>query len=208
MDRSKLIIIIISVIYMTASVFTQNLLPFILVVFNIVYLHRENEDYERYNFNIKRFKFFKGLKYSFYSYFVTIVISAITLFVLSNFQIQFKEQEVVTWMVDMPLYKFIFAIPVAVIFAPVLEEFVFRWFFFERIFKKRLGIFYSAVLSSIIFAAIHYNLRAFPMIFWIGLFNCYLIERKGYWYAVFNHFVFNSVTIVVLLLQKLNFISM
>jgi membrane protease YdiL (CAAX protease family) len=204
-DRSKSIIIIISMIYMVAAVFTQNILPFILVVFNIIYLRNqnENEDYERYKFSIKNFSFFKGLKYSFYSYFVTIIISAATLYLLSRFNVQLKEQEVVTWMANMSLINFLITVPVALIFAPVLEEFVFRWFFFEKVFKNRFGLYGSALLSSIIFATVHFNLKAFPMILWIGLFNCYLIEKKGYWYAVFNHIAFNSITVIVLLLQKI-----
>lgn len=202
-DRSKLIIITISLIYLVASVFTQNVLPFVLVVLNIIYLRYENGEYERYNFSIKKIKFFKGLKYSLYSYAVTIIISVITLYIFSGFNIEIKEQEVVTWMVDMSLIKYLITMPVALIFAPVVEEFVFRWFFFEKVFKNRFGIYFSALISSLMFATVHFNLRAFPMILWIGLFNCYLIEKKGYWYAVLNHFTFNFVTVMLLLQQKL-----
>lgn len=202
-DKSKFIIVLISFIYLGASLYTQNVLPFVLVVLNIIYLRVEKEEYEKYNFSIRKFKFFKGLKYSLFSYLITIIISLIAMFVFTKFSIKIKEQEVVTWMADMSLIKYLITMPVALIFAPVLEEFVFRWFFFEKVFKGRFGLYLSAVISSAMFAMVHFNLRAFPMILWIGLFNCYLIEKKGYWYAVFNHFTFNFVTVMLLLQQKL-----
>lgn len=202
-DKNKFIIALISLIYLGASLYTQNILPFILVVLNIMYLKVENEEYEKYNFSIRKFKFLEGLKYSIYSYGITIIISIITMYVFTKLNVGTKEQEVVTWMVDMSLVKYIITMPVALIFAPVLEEFVFRWFFFEKVFKKSLGLYLSASISSAMFAIVHFNLRAFPMILGIGLFNCYLIEKKGYWYAVFNHFFFNFVTVMLLLQQKL-----
>jgi membrane protease YdiL (CAAX protease family) len=67
-----------------------------------------------------------------------------------------------------------------------------------------MGVYLAAFLSSTIFAVIHFSLNAFAVILWVGLYNCYLINKKGYWYAVFNHFVFNSITIAALLTEKLN----
>ncbi|MGE5628496.1 MAG: lysostaphin resistance A-like protein [Solirubrobacterales bacterium] len=204
MHRSRLLLFIIGVFYLGISVFTQNLFPFILVVIDIWYLKNEGWDYEIYNFSIGKVKFFKAMKYSFFSYFVTVLVSGLTsiVFVLNNIPI--KEQEVVTWMAGMPLYKFLLAIPIAVIFAPVLEEFVFRWFFYKKVFGRRFGNKISAIVSSIIFASAHYNLMAFPIILWIGLYNCYLMEKKGYWYAVINHMFFNSVSVILMFLSKVN----
>ncbi len=203
MKRNRLLLFIISIAYLVISVFTQNILPFILVIFDIIYLKREKRDYERYNFNIKRFNLFKGFRYAIFSYVITLTISIITIGILTKYSVPVKQQDVVSWMADMPLYRFLLTVPVAVIFAPVLEEFVFRWILFKNVFG-RMGIKTGAVLSSLIFAAVHYNLSAFPMILWIGLYNCYLFEKKGYWYSVFNHMLFNSVTVGVLLMQKIN----
>ncbi|MHC1720593.1 MAG: lysostaphin resistance A-like protein [Clostridiaceae bacterium] len=201
-DRSMLLLILISIVYLGTSIFTQNLGPFILVLLNIGFL-KMTEEYNKYKFSLKEFKFFKGLKYSFYSYVITIFLASITLIVLEHFGIQQQKQDIVTWMADMDLVAFLITIPIAVVFAPVVEEFVFRWFFFEKLFRKRMGFLAGALLSSTIFAAIHYDIQAFPMILGIGIFNCYLIEKHGYWYAVFNHSVFNGVTVLALLLQKL-----
>ena len=201
-DRSRVLIFAISIIYIIAAIFTQNLMPFILVLFNIA-LMKGKEEFEEYGFGLKGFSLAKGIKYSGFSYIITILVAIVSLSVMANFGIQQEEQEVVKWMTDLPIELFWIAVPVAVVFAPVVEEFVFRWFFFERLFKKRIGLAAGAVLSSLIFAFIHFNVQAFPMILWIGIYNCYLIEKKGYWYSVFNHLVFNSVTVAVLIMEKI-----
>jgi len=206
-DRNMLFLVLISLAYLGASIFTQNLFPFILVLLNIGFL-KMKEDYEEYKFSLKGFKFFKGLKYSFYSYAITILLAFFTAAVLDHFGIQQQKQDIVTWMADMPLAEFLVTVPIAVVFAPVVEEFVFRWFFFGKLFRKRLGFVAGALLSSLIFAGIHYDIQAFAMILGIGLFNCWLIEKHGYWYAVLNHSVFNLVTVLVLLLQKLGMAGM
>jgi len=202
-DRSVVLIVLISIIYLLAAVFTQNLMPFILVLFNIGFM-KGKEEFKEYNFSLKGFRLLKGLKYSGFSYLVTILVAMVSISIMTYFGIPQQEQDVVKWITDLPLDQFWIAIPVAVIFAPVAEEFVFRWFFFERLFKKRMGFIAAAVLSSLIFAFVHFNIQAFLMILWIGMFNCYLIDKKGYWYAVFNHLFFNSVTVFAILMSKIN----
>jgi|GEM_PF-288747 CAAX amino terminal protease family. len=226
--KGKALLVLIGFLYIIISFFTQNLLPFILVIFNIKYLKSatnmydnfRNEyysmnysrrgisskvrgDYERFKFSLKSFNIIIGIRLAFISYLITIFISAFETILLSNFKVEAKQQEIVTWMTTMPLGKFLIMIPIVVVFAPVLEEFVFRWILFEKTFRPRVGVYFAAILSSLIFACIHFNLRAFPLLVWIGLYNCYLINKKGYWYAVFNHFVFNFVTTTILLLEKL-----
>lgn len=226
--KGKALLVLIGFLYIIISFFTQNLLPFILVLFNIKYLKSSenmydtfrNEyyninyskrsisskvrgDYERFKFSLKSFNVIIGIKLAFISYLITIFISAFEGILLSNFKVEAKQQEIVTWMTNMPLGKFLIMIPIIVVFAPVLEEFVFRWILFQRTFRPRVGVYFASILSSLIFAFIHFNLTAFPLLVWIGLYNCYLINKKGYWYSVFNHFVFNSVTTTILLLEKL-----
>lgn len=232
--RNTFVFIFIALLYIGGSLYTQNLFPFILVLLNIwylkkagtfclyfeeykdnhmetqgkvVYSERIRDDYCKFKFSLRGFKPFKALKYSLISYVVTILISSIVLLVFSKYNINVKDQDVVTWMTNLPLKKFLLTMPIAVIFAPVVEEFVFRWMFFEKIFKKRMGLFLGALLSSLIFAIIHYNLKAFPLLLWIGIYNCYLIHKKGYWYSVFNHMFFNLVTTTILLLSKLQIIK-
>ncbi|WP_343764516.1 type II CAAX endopeptidase family protein [Clostridium oceanicum] len=209
---NKFIIFLISFVYILVSVlFTQNFIPFIFTIIDILYLKKNKDilpelysyDYYNYGFNLKRFKVLKGLKYSVYSYIGMIIVSAIfgTIFYLMKFNL--KEQEIVNIMSKMPAYQFLIMIPVVVIFAPIVEEFVFRWFISEKLLKNRLGNILGMIFSSILFGLIHYNLRAFPVLVWIGLFNCYLIKKEGYWYAVFNHSVFNLINAIVMFVGKI-----
>lgn len=202
--RNKFILIFISLVYMGLCVFTQNLFPFLFVMFDIYYLTNIKD---RIYFNFKKFNFISAIRYTLFSYFITIFISYFWIMFSSSENVSLNEQPVITWMMSMPLIKFILVIPVAIVFAPVVEEFVFRWLFFEKIFNKRIPIILSAILTSFIFASMHFSLKAFPILCWIGLYNCFLIHKKNYWYAVFNHAFFNSITTFVLLLYKLGIIN-
>ena len=233
--KGNVLLVLIGFLYIILSFFTQNLLPFILVMFNIKYLKsadtmydtfrneydsfysmdcskrsissRVRGDYERFKFSLRNFNFIVGIRLAIISYLVTIFISVVEGILLSNFKVEAKQQEIVTFMTNMPLGKFLIMIPIIVVFAPVVEEFVFRWVMFQKLFRPKVGVYVAAILSSLIFAFIHFNLRAFPLLVWIGLYNCYLINKKGYWYSVFNHFIFNSVTTTVLLLEKIGTIK-
>lgn len=221
--KSKMVLVIISLFYVSMTFFTQNLIPFIFVILNIWYLKKysndsieyENShyqydysmDYERFNFNIRNIKIGTVLKCVLYSYLFVIIASVISNFIFSAYHLNPKEQDIITWMVKLPVYKFLFMVPVAALFAPVLEEFVFRWLIFEKIFNKRLNIYISALLSSIIFATAHFNVRSFFVIITIGLYNCYLIHKHGYWYSVINHSIFNLVTTITLLFEKIGIIN-
>ncbi|ERI89410.1 CAAX amino terminal protease family protein [Clostridiales bacterium oral taxon 876 str. F0540] len=216
---SKVLLFIISVLYIILAVYTQNILPFILVLINIRYIKLNDtsnmynkdsfyidasKDYYRYNFSIKSFNLFKGLRYAAESYGATIAVNIIITLLISLSRSNLKEQEIVRQLMNTSMNKFIYMIPIMVIFAPIVEEFTFRWLLFEKIFKPRIGIYFSAILSSILFSLVHFNIRVFPVLITIGLINCYLIEKKGYWYAVFNHLVFNMVSTVAMLLQKIS----
>lgn len=199
--KSNLLLVLIGIVYLITCIFTENFIPFVFVLLNMIYLKHRDGPYE---FDIRGFKFFKALAAVVVFYLITVGISITETIILSNFRVELKQQDIVTHMANMSLNKFLIMIPVVIIFAPILEEFVFRWLLFKKIFTKRMGVYLAAILSSLIFAVIHFSLNAFPIILWIGIYNCYLINKKGYWYAVFNHCAFNSVTIVALLLQKLS----
>ncbi|EJO5348416.1 CPBP family intramembrane metalloprotease [Clostridium botulinum] len=207
--------IIIFIIYIVGSLFTQNLFPFILTLIDIYqlrkrYKNREelndfkySDDYNIFKFNISSFSFIKAIRYTLMSYLGCILVMIISKIIFSLLKLNLKDQDVVTWLGNMPLNKFLIVVPITIIFAPVAEEFVFRWFIFEKLLNKRLGIVLAAIISSILFGIIHYNVKSFPVLVFIALFNCYLIHKEGFWYAVFNHFVFNFISTLTIFLTKL-----
>jgi len=215
-----LVLIIISILYISLSVFTENLFPFIITIINIMLIknyktmernigiHSQIDgdvvnDYEKYKFSLKEFNFYKAIKYFLISYFVFIIVMVLFQNIFSKLNIDLQQQEVVEETMKGTWPIFLMQIPTIVIFAPVVEEFIFRWYLFEKIFKKRIGIISSAIVTSIIFSLVHFNIRAFPVLLTLALINCYFIHKKGYWYAVFNHLGFNAVTIIVMIVQRL-----
>lgn len=205
--RRKTFLILFSVVYLIIGNFTQNLLPFLIVIFCIKNMKFNEEfyyDYYQYKFNFSNFKITKALKYAFISYVISILVTGITYMIFNKYNISIKQQEIVSYMDSMPIGMFIIVIPVTMIFAPIVEEYIFRWLLCEKLIKNYLGIIMASIVTSLIFGVVHFNLKAFTAIFFMGIFNCFLIHKKGYWYAVFNHCIFNSVSIIILLLQKLN----
>ncbi|WP_039657502.1 CPBP family intramembrane glutamic endopeptidase [Clostridium tyrobutyricum] len=198
--RNKVVLFIINILFIGLSMYTQNIVPFIFVIINIVYM-RFTDDF--YKFDIKKFNIIDALRLAAISYLVVIIILLLQNAIENSLKIKLDQQEIVTNMTNMSLNKLVFMVPVVVIFAPVLEEFVFRWIFFEKIFKSRLGVLGAALLSSLMFSLVHFNINVFFIILWIGIYNCYLIHKKGYWYAVINHAVFNSVTMISLIYSKI-----
>ncbi|EJP6473671.1 CPBP family intramembrane metalloprotease [Clostridium botulinum] len=211
--------IIFCIIYIIGSLFTQNLFPFILTIMDILQLKKRYEicegtyefkyddDYCRFKFDISSFSFIKGVQYALTTYLGYILIMIIFNIIFNYLKLNLKDQDVVTWLSNMPLNKFLMVIPITVIFAPVAEEFVFRWYIFEKLLNKRLGIVLAAVISSMLFGIVHFNVKAFPGLVFIALFNCYLIHKEGFWYAVFNHFVFNSINTIMIFLTNLRYFS-
>lgn len=197
--KNKIIIVAITVAYLIFTVYIQNFVPFIFVIIDII-LMRFTDEFEV--FEVHKFKILKALKAVVFSYLVIILIVIAQTFAFNIFNLTMKQQDVVKDMVSMSYRGFILMIPVAVVFAPVLEEFVFRWFFFKKIFSKKFGVYAAAIISSFMFSLLHFSFTAFFIIFWIGMYNCYLVYKKGYWYAVFNHAVFNFIAVMGMLYQR------
>ena len=172
---------------------------FIIVICGMILINR----LEKGTFNINEFNVFKALKYGIFSYSISLVISFIYILILMSLNLKINDQKIIKEMLNSPMNKFIIMAPIIIVFAPVIEEFVFRWFLYDRVLKKHIGIYWGAILSSVLFALAHLNLKSFVVIMTLGFINCWLINNRGYWYAVFNHVFFNCISVIILLLNKL-----
>ena len=95
-----------------------------------------------------------------------------------------------------------YSIFLACVVGPVFEEIFFRGFFYPAL-KKRWGVAWGLVLSSVFFSAIHQNLFAFLPVFVLGLCLGYLYEKRGSLLsAIALHIVHNSVFILYFFLAK------
>jgi len=79
--------------------------------------------------------------------------------------------------------------------APIVEEVIFRGFIFAGL-RERFGWQISALISSLLFAAIHFQLTAFLPITILGLIFAFLYQRSGsIWPAIIMHVSSNAIAL-------------
>jgi membrane protease YdiL (CAAX protease family) len=91
----------------------------------------------------------------------------------------------------------------AVAIAPVIEEFLFR-FFLYGVIKRYLGSFLGIIANALLFAAAHTHFPSFVPLFILG--SCFTIAYEwsgSILVAMTMHSVFNSVTLILLAFPEL-----
>ncbi|MCJ7511175.1 MAG: CPBP family intramembrane metalloprotease [Dehalococcoidia bacterium] len=85
----------------------------------------------------------------------------------------------------------------ATVAAPIAEETFFRGFLFARL-RMRWGTFRGALVSGLLFAALHFNLGALVPFTIIGMLLAWAYVFSGsLWVAIGAHFLFNSVSVIL-----------
>lgn len=80
--------------------------------------------------------------------------------------------------------------------APLSEELLFRGFLFSGLSKSRLGLWGTAILTSLAWTALHagYSIFGLLEVLMIGLYFSWLLIRTGsLWVTIFCHAVYNTV---------------
>lgn len=86
----------------------------------------------------------------------------------------------------------------AVILAPIMEEMLFRGYFYPTL-KRYLNPVASAILVSLLFAASHANLNALPALFVLALCLTVAYERTGSLFVPMTmHALFNSTSLLAM----------
>lgn len=86
--------------------------------------------------------------------------------------------------------------------APIVEEIIFRGFIFAGL-RDQFGWKKSALISSLLFAVIHFQWTAFLPILILGLIFAYLYQRSGsIWPAIFMHLSSNAIALSAALLAS------
>lgn len=79
---------------------------------------------------------------------------------------------------DLKSYELYLYLFVAVTFGPVVEEFLFRGFFYKYL-RKQYSVFVCAIVSSVVFGLSHGTTEHMPMTCAFGLFLCFIFELTG-----------------------------
>lgn len=83
----------------------------------------------------------------------------------------------------------------ACVAAPLAEEFIFRGYVYPVIKRFSEPVF-AAVITSAVFALIHMNLQAVPVLFFLSLVLIFAYERSGsIWLPITIHALFNGVNL-------------
>jgi len=93
-----------------------------------------------------------------------------------------------------------------VIIAPIVEEFVFRQWFFGGLYPT-FGFWAAAVLSSAIWALLHVQWYSQPWIFCVGLVFAYVYITYGLFWSIMLHLINNLVAVTLGLYAELHRIS-
>lgn len=89
----------------------------------------------------------------------------------------------------------------AVVFAPTIEEIIFRKFLFRWLYKK-LNLMTSAFISSLVFALLHFSVYGLIGYFLVGMVWCWIYYRtSNIWTTIIAHTYFNFLVIIMMNLK-------
>lgn len=81
---------------------------------------------------------------------------------------------------------------VASMLVPITEELIFRGLIFKFI-RQHKGFIFSAIMSSLIFSVLHFNLEMLPFTLILGLITAYAFEKtNSLFYPIFIHMLVNN----------------
>ncbi len=104
------------------------------------------------------------------------------------------------WMKSPDLMPRALVAGMAVVFAPLAEEFIFRGYLYG-VAKQFVGPLWAGLAASLLFAAIHVHLPAFAGLFLLALALTLVYEITGsIWAPVLMHALFNGLSLVLSLL--------
>jgi membrane protease YdiL (CAAX protease family) len=90
----------------------------------------------------------------------------------------------------------------AVLIAPLMEETVFRGYFYS-LAKPQIGAGWASVITSSFFAVSHGNVAAFPGLFVLSICLTVAFEKFGsLWVSVLMHSCFNAISLILIYLQS------
>lgn len=193
----------IGLLYWFAAFFTQQLMPFIGVIVLLVKVHSKEEDSGLRDFNVwvpnpVGLAVTAGLAVVF-----KLLINRLNdlyVYILSGLlNMETKPQEIVGEFAEGGAYYKAALFILVVVLAPFVEEYIFRYYIYDRLLLPRMPAFAAALISAALFTVLHYNISGIPTFFCLGIFCAFMYEKKGYYGAVTAHMVSNLMTALFLI---------
>lgn len=202
-SKSLAVQITMTIVYWAAAIKTQNLAAFATVVFLYSFFYRKSEadedlrDTDIWHINVSAIIVIIALSIG-ARIFIGLVNLAYVVVLDQLLHYDVKPQDIVTYYTQAAWWLRGFLVVEIVLVAPMVEEFVFRYFLYDRFLSDRMPKYIAALLSAGLFTLVHFNVAGIPTFFGLGLLCVIMYERKGYWGAVIAHGVCNAITLFFL----------
>ena len=123
--------------------------------------------------------------------------------VLRSLNLPTEPQEVVLQVSEMTSFPVILTVGfLVIVLVPISEELLFRGFIYRNL-KAFFPGWWPAIMSSLIFAVMHFNWLSLLPLFLLGLWLCLSYEKTGNIFApIIVHGLFNANTLMLLLLTE------
>ncbi|HRU41927.1 MAG TPA: CPBP family intramembrane metalloprotease, partial [Candidatus Diapherotrites archaeon] len=115
------------------------------------------------------------------------------------FNMEAKPQEIVEEFAQGEMYYKALLFILVVILAPFVEEYIFRYYIYDKLLLKSMPHAAAAIISTLLFTLLHFNISGIPTFLGLGLYCTFIYERKGFYGAVTAHLVSNLATVVLLI---------
>lgn len=188
--------------YIAATDATSEFLPFILVLITIMIVYKAKDEEEKHYLRPLRGKRTEVVIISIGFKMIITIINMWFAFFMMGYGVKLTQQDISKAFMNSSWGMVIILSVLAVIVAPILEEFIFRHTLYRQL-SKRWGRLAACIITSILFALLHFNFLGTISFFGVAVFNCYLYDKYGYRAAVFNHFVFNFMSTATMIALKL-----
>ncbi len=198
------------IIYIMLSIILVNFIAYIFLAFNLVILFalhkkgfiecRNDKLYKRITLNdiVLLTAVVIGIK-------IVFTLANIGyLYILNKLGISIENQEIINQLVNSTPGWFLYLSAIIIIFAPIVEEFCFRYFFYDKLFKNKFKVnrYISSILSAVLFSLLHANIAGALSFFMLGLVLCYIYEKKGLMAGIIIHAEYNTFAVISILFYQ------
>jgi membrane protease YdiL (CAAX protease family) len=127
------------------------------------------------------------------------------LYILNKLSIPIENQEIINQLASSTPGWFLYLSVIIVIFAPIAEEFCFRYFFYDKLFRNKFKVnrYISSILSAVLFSLLHANIAGALSFFMLGLILCYIYEKKGIMAGIIIHAEYNAFAVLSILFYQI-----
>lgn len=203
-DFNIYIKLLVTLAYWLLAFFTQQLVPFIGVIILLIKVHsREDTAFGMRDFSIwaPDFLGLAGVAGAAAVFKLLInLLNNLYVFILTGpLNLEARPQEIVGEFAQGGFFYKAALFILVVVLAPFVEEYVFRYFIYDKVLIPRMPVFAAALISTVLFTLLHYNISGIPTFFGLGLFCTLMYEKKGFYGAVTTHMVSNLMTAVFLI---------